>query len=696
MSTSPLVFDVQAKVAGAVAGFKRLASSITPVTRDAEAASKAIDKVGSAKIKPTADTTAIHKIKTEIGRLFEEISRAKSLDVNADTRQAQAKIRQLQATLRTLSRTSVEPQVGTGWRAKIGDALDSVKSGLASVGSGFASVFKSIGLPVIGAAGVAIAGIGTALGATAVKALSLADSFERSKLQMNSFVRNMKITDTLLANIQRYADRTPFEFPELQSAARRLLGVGTSAKAIPKQLALIGDVAAQSGAAVDDLALIYAQMISTGRVSAEDMNQLADRGVNAWGALSEATGKSVADLRKLGEQGKLGAKDIQALWDQLGSGAKGATGALADTLSGQISTLKDTVNGILRDIGTALLPIAKVIIPQFQKGAEGLGAKIAAALPGWIDALLTGAASLIDLGGQFLVGLKNVSVGIVQWIGEFQRSMGAALVGFSHIPGLGDLKQAGEDLQKAGDQTVLASGQIAINWNKWIAAYNQGAAKAKNAISATKLQAALSISTGKATQDLDKIKSKWKAAKAAVERDPANPKLKARAEELDRKRKQAKAWLDQLNRYVANPKLLAKDLASGKVKYVKGQLVSVKDRNVDIVGHDKTGAATRSAKGNLASVKDKHVTITATYRVHKSKGTTADIGPIADAALAPVSSRAFLRSLAEILSTPAPAVAPTVVIQVRDEKLADLVDVRVNGRATHAAKVIGRRRAVLL
>ena len=77
---------------------------------------------------------------------------------------------------------------------------------------------------MLGAIGVAVAGIGTALGATAVKALELADSFQRSRTQMNSFVRNMDVTDKLLANIQKYADKTPFEFPELQSAARRLLG----------------------------------------------------------------------------------------------------------------------------------------------------------------------------------------------------------------------------------------------------------------------------------------------------------------------------------------------------------------------------------------------------------------------------------------------------------------------------------------
>jgi tape measure domain-containing protein len=783
---SDLVFTVKAKTDSAAASFKKLASSISPIKKESDAATKSMTKLGKTKVSPKVDDKQIHKVTQEIKRLQDEMAHRLSLNVNANTADIRRKLTGLRSTLKELQRVPpVTPRINQGpitrgvaalkgkfsaLKTSIGQAfatsrlggfaqslasdlstvggiLGGLVSKLGSFGSAVGGIFKSIGVPVLGAALAGVTALGIGIGVTTVKALGLADAFERNKLQMNVFTHNVETTNELLAQVQKYADQTPFEFPELAASSKMLLGIGVRADKVVPQLKKIGDVAALSGAGIQQLTTIYQQMTSAGRLSAGDMMQLVNAGVNAWPILAKTMGKSVAEVRKLSEQGKIGAKDIQRFWDALGSGAEGATTALAGTLSGMISTLKDTVSGVLRDIGTAFLPFTKVIVPEITKAIGGIGGKITGNLPAVIDALAGGLSSLLGLPGQILRGLASVSQGFFAMVSEIQISIARLVFGIATalegIPGIGakdvqGLRDAATAMV-AGTNDLDSMGKDAFN-NLTAAAGKADAAvkPLQDSIEKARQEAQAGIQLKLALDPIDKSiadtqskikqfthnknvakldadKKYWdtkiKAAQgdlAKLKTQRANVKLDAKAAPLKKKISDATAQLARLKAKKATPEIRAKitDLEN-KVRSANHKLAVINVRKAN----PKLDANSQRFKDKVAAAERK-------LRETSGKKATPKIDVHSNASSVANSTSNTLRNIPDETvyvnvytknhsmggfspNNPAAAagssmVAPQVSLYVRDEKLADLVDIRVNQRVTRAARVIRRRGVVAL
>src|SRR4249919_298425 len=98
--------------------------------------------------------------------------------------------------------------------------------GLKTVGSVGASASGRLvgGLKTVGTAGAGVAlGIG-AIGAAAVKyGLDVASGNEQAKIGFTTMLGSAKKADAFLRQMQAFAAKTPFEFPELQKAASGLV-----------------------------------------------------------------------------------------------------------------------------------------------------------------------------------------------------------------------------------------------------------------------------------------------------------------------------------------------------------------------------------------------------------------------------------------------------------------------------------------
>jgi tape measure domain-containing protein len=111
------------------------------------------------------------------------------------------------------------------------------------------------------------------------------------------------------------------------------------------------------------------QMQAAGKITGEDLNQLRDAGIPVFDLLSAATGKTKEEISALAQKGKLGKKEMLQLFAALesGKGLERFSGLMAkqsDTLAGQFSTLKDTINMGLAGAVKPLIPLLK----------DGLGA----------------------------------------------------------------------------------------------------------------------------------------------------------------------------------------------------------------------------------------------------------------------------------------------------------------------------------
>ncbi len=131
----------------------------------------------------------------------------------------------------------------------------------------------------------------------------------------------------------------------------------------------MGDIAATSGSSIDEIAAIFAKVQAKGKVELENLNQLAERGIPIFTALSEATGLPAA---KLGA----GAVSVQQFNETLksfaaeGGFAAGAMQRLSQTVAGKFSTALDNAKIAAASLGEQLLPIASQILDKFTALAQ--------------------------------------------------------------------------------------------------------------------------------------------------------------------------------------------------------------------------------------------------------------------------------------------------------------------------------------
>jgi tape measure domain-containing protein len=227
-----------------------------------------------------------------------------------------------------------------------------------------------------------LGGIGTQLTAAitlpitaaTVAALKFSEQFNKARAALTSMLGSAEQAEIFLGKLEQFALTTPFEFAELIPAAQRMRAFGFEAREIIPILQVVGDATAALGAnseTLNRIALALGQIRQKGKVSAEEMRQLAEAGIPAWEILSERIGKSIPEAMKLAEKGAISASEalpaILAGMVQRFNGQMTKQNAL---LSGQFSNLKDQIGFLLRDIGNILTPIASTVV-QFGLSAVG-------------------------------------------------------------------------------------------------------------------------------------------------------------------------------------------------------------------------------------------------------------------------------------------------------------------------------------
>ena len=225
---------------------------------------------------------------------------------------------------------------------KVTEALSGVKTAMGGVANAAETSFKRAAF-FIGVAGAA------------------AYTFKRQFIDTASLFENLQISlegifggslnkaRDAMAFIKRMTVETPFEMLEIGRAFRTMLGFGLDP--MSGALQAITDQVAKLGGSGDDLtgiAMQLGQAFSKGRLQAQDANILVERGVPVWGLLQRAIARvnggqkiSIAQLRQMSEDGKIGIKGINLLWEQMGLEAQGAGARMMKTWTGMVSNLSD-------------------------------------------------------------------------------------------------------------------------------------------------------------------------------------------------------------------------------------------------------------------------------------------------------------------------------------------------------------------
>lgn len=201
-----------------------------------------------------------------------------------------------------------------------------------------------------------------------IKPISLADQYSSARIGFQTLLGE-SAGQQMMNNLDDFAARTPFSTSQVIAQSQRMIAMGWNAESIIKDMETIGDAAAATGKGEEGLGrivLALSQIKTKGRLSTEELNQLAEAGISAKRYLAEGLGYGTGD------------EGIAAMTKDLEDGAIGSEKALAALLEGMKEyqgmmdkTANETVTGLKSQIADAFE------INVFRKWGQGLqdGAK---------------------------------------------------------------------------------------------------------------------------------------------------------------------------------------------------------------------------------------------------------------------------------------------------------------------------------
>lgn len=196
-------------------------------------------------------------------------------------------------------------------------------------------------------------------GAFAKSIFDTGKQFELYQVGLKTFLKSNEEASRVFENIKRDAATTPFEVNSLLAGNRALISAGVNADQARRDVLGLANAIAASGGGNDELQRMVSnlqQIKNTGVATAADIRQFGYAGINIYGALAAATGKSTEEV-----------KDLEVSYETLtyALNKAAATGGIFEnalsnsmnTVEGKVSNLTDSFNFMKDKVFTAFRPL---------------------------------------------------------------------------------------------------------------------------------------------------------------------------------------------------------------------------------------------------------------------------------------------------------------------------------------------------
>lgn len=371
------------------------------------------------------DKPSLDKLGSELEKKIQWKSEVK-IKAQLDLAKAEAQLAKFNNEMKKISAVW-NPAEWEKMRVKVLDATDQVnkyKKSLDDVNRATDQVWQKV--PMWQKLGAAI-GWALAIGTVVnwwKQIFNAASQVQQLQISFGTMLNSAEKGKKLFADLQQFAKVTPFNATEIQKSTQLLLAFWYDANKIIPTMKAIGEAVSAAGGGGEQLLNIsraIGQIQTKGKLSAEEVNQLAENGIGAWKLLSEAMGKSQAELMKMAADGKLLANDVlPALTAQMEKTFWGNMEKQAKTLNGRLSNIQDTFTQTLASIGTTVNPVFNTILDILAKivNAIWFATKEFPVLTGVIITLI---------GAVWLLGGAMVILGpIIAWLGTALAWLGIA------------------------------------------------------------------------------------------------------------------------------------------------------------------------------------------------------------------------------------------------------------------------------
>ena len=259
--------------------------------------------------------------------------------------------------------------------------------------------------------GTALVAVGTGISAIGLAAAKTGIDYNRlqqtSRAALTTLLGSARAANAQMDKLDDFARTSPFSKQTFISAQQQMLAFGIEAQKVVPYLDAIQNAVAASGGSNDDIAGIVATMSkvqSSAKITAEDLNELGNRGVNAAELIGSQMGMTGAEVRESISKGSLDAG--QAL-DALAAGMSQRFDGAAENVKTTFDGAVDRVKAAWRDLGSALAE------PLVGTNGGGLLTDLLNELADALRALedLPGPAKVAALGITGLVGASSLAAG---------------------------------------------------------------------------------------------------------------------------------------------------------------------------------------------------------------------------------------------------------------------------------------------
>lgn len=196
------------------------------------------------------------------------------------------------------------------------------------------------------------------IGKASIKA---AADMETQTVAFTTMLGSADKAQSLIKQVSQFAASTPFQLTELTDASKKLVAFGVNSENVTDTLRKLGDVSAGLSIPIGELSEIYGKSMVQGTLYAEDLNQLAGRGIPIFTELAKVMGVNSSEIKKLGSEGKITFNELEQVFTNLtaeGEQFGGLMEAQSATLAGKWSNFNDKLDRTAILFGQKLAPAA--------------------------------------------------------------------------------------------------------------------------------------------------------------------------------------------------------------------------------------------------------------------------------------------------------------------------------------------------
>lgn len=252
-------------------------------------------------------------------------------------------------------------------------------------------------------------------------------NIEGAQFKLKGLGHDAQTVDEIMQNALASVKGTAYGLDDASTVAASAVAAGiTPGKDLEQTLKLVADASAIAGSDMGEMGAIFNKVASAGKMSAEEINQLNERGIPITQLLAETMNVSTEEIKNLVSAGKIGFPELQ---NAIEKGMGGAAQTMGQTFEGAVSNVQAAFSrlgaGIMTPFTSALTPalgIATSIIDDIAAGTteniqvktNQLGEMLKTACSSLLSGLEPLLNSLLEIVKQLLPELAKILPDLVK------------------------------------------------------------------------------------------------------------------------------------------------------------------------------------------------------------------------------------------------------------------------------------------